>query len=109
MLILFINIETGFVYIIDFSLNLISEFYFELLYLLQYSVALVLKNEIDLVLTTQVSVTIMFPRQVVNIFKSGHSLRLGGLESQPAVRCLSGLSSSGERKGLLERTLLALN
>ena len=48
MLILFINIETGFVYIMDFSLNLISEFYFELLYLLQYSVALVLKNEIDL-------------------------------------------------------------
>ena len=102
MLILFINIETGFVYIIDFSLNLISEFYFELL--LQYSVELVLKNEVDLVLTTQVSVTIMIPRQVVNIFKSGHSLRLGLLESQPAVRCLSGLSSSGERKGLLERT-----
>ena len=40
----------------------------------------------------------------MNIFKSGHSLRLAGLESQPAVRCLSGLSSSGERKGLLERT-----
>ena len=46
----------------------------------------------------------MFPRQVVNIFKSGHLLRSAGLESQPAARCLSGLSSSNERRGLLERT-----
>ena len=43
----------------------------------------------------------MFLKQELNILKSGHRLRLTGLRSQQTVRCLS---SSGKRRGWLERT-----
>ena len=49
----------------------------------------------------------MFPKQILNILKSGRSLGsqpgVGG-RSQPGVRSRSLQSSCGERKGLLERT-----